>query len=121
MHIASPLGGDDPETIIPIAVQGGLNALKAASKEHRVKRVVFTSSSIAASFPKPNVEFSIDETSYNEESIQRIRNPGPNDPPNAKSLFLYAALKTETEKALWKWVAENKPGFVFNAVVSTAA
>lgn len=117
VHVASPLNGEDPHSTIPIAVKGGLNALQAAFKEPKVKRVVFTSSSIAATFPKPNVEFSIDETSYNEEGIQRGWNPSPDEHPGTRSLNLYAALKTETEKAMWKWVEENKPSFVFNSVL----
>jgi hypothetical protein len=113
IHIASPLGGfSDVETAVSIGVSGGLNALKACAKTSSIKRFVFTSSSLAATFPKPNVEFSINKDSYNDEAMQIL-----NKEPNKKGLYIYAAMKTETEKAMWKWMEENKPGFVFNAVV----
>jgi hypothetical protein len=35
-----------------------------------------------------------------------------------KVFLIYASMKSETEKAMWKWVAENKPGFVLNCIVS---
>jgi hypothetical protein len=27
-------------------------------------------------------------------------------------------MKSETEKEMWKWVKQNRPGFVMNSVVS---
>lgn len=78
-----------------------------------IKRFVFTSSSLAATFPKPNVDFAIDNNSYNDEALQVMR-----EDPARKGLFKYAAMKSETEKAMWKWVKENKPSFVLNTIVS---
>lgn len=113
IHVASPLGGfDDANSAIPIGVNGGLNALKACARVPSVKRVVFTSSSLAATFPKRNVEFSIDENSYNKEAVEAVKQD-----PAKKGLYIYAALKTETEKAMWKWMQENRPEFVFNTIV----
>ncbi|KAF2111662.1 dihydroflavonol-4-reductase [Lophiotrema nucula] len=117
VHVASPLGGQDPNEAIPIGVNGGLNALKAAAKEPSIKRVVYTSSSIATTFPKTNVDYSVDENSYNEEALQWAWNHPADQPEDLKGLFIYAGIKTETEKALWKWMKENKPEFVFNAVL----
>jgi nucleoside-diphosphate-sugar epimerase len=74
---------------------------------------VFTSSSVAASFPKPNIEFSITEESFNEEALEIVK-----DPPHPRGLSIYAAVKTATEKAMWKWVKENDPHFVVNSIVS---
>ena len=93
-------------------MNGALNALKACAKTPSVKRFVFTSSSLAATLPKPNVEFSIDTSSYNEEAVEIAR-----EEPTRKGLFIYAAMKTETEKAVWKWMQENKPGLVLNTIV----
>ena len=111
--MASPLGGfDNAESAIAIGVQSGLNALKACAKTPSVKRFVYTSSSLAATFPKPNVEFSIDTNSYNEVAVEIV-----NKEPSKKGLFIYAAMKTQAEKAMWKWMEENKPGFVLNTIV----
>jgi len=54
---------------------------------------------------------------FNEEAIKKGWNHPKDESEDLKSLYVYAALKTETEKKMWKWVEENKPGFVFNAVV----
>ncbi|KAF1947804.1 dihydroflavonol-4-reductase [Clathrospora elynae] len=113
IHVASPLGGfSDVATAISIGVSAGLNALNACARIPSIKRFVFTSSSLATSFPKLNVEFSINESSYNEEAMEILKKE-----PNKQGLYIYAAMKTETEKAMWKWMEENKPGFVFNAVL----
>lgn len=40
-----------------------------------------------------------------------------NTPAQVKPLAVYAASKTEGERAAWKWVEENKPHFVFNSVL----
>ena len=113
VHVASPLDGiSDVDEAIKIAVNGALNALKSCAKTASCKRFVFTSSSIAATFPRPNVDFSIDETSYNNEAMEILSKE-----PGKEGLFVYAALKTETEKAVWKWTKENKPEFVVNTIV----
>lgn len=38
-------------------------------------------------------------------------------PAEKKSMAVYSASKTEGERAAWKWVKENQPGFTFNAVL----
>ncbi|CAO2647881.1 Nn.00g088030.m01.CDS01 [Neocucurbitaria sp. VM-36] len=116
IHVASPLGGfSDPDAAIALGVNSALNALQACAKTPSVKRFVFTSSAIAATLPKPNVEFSINTNSYNEEAVEIVKKE-----PTKKGLFIYAAMKTETEKAIWKWMQENKPGFVLNTVLPDA-
>ncbi|KAI8937046.1 hypothetical protein NX059_006265 [Plenodomus lindquistii] len=117
IHVASPIVNvTGAESGIAIGVTGALNALKACAKMPSVKRFVFTSSSIAATFAKPDVEFSIDTNSYNEAAIEAVTK----DPTMQNGLHIYAALKTATEKAAWKWVEENNPSFVFNTVLPNA-
>ncbi|KIX01426.1 uncharacterized protein Z518_09152 [Rhinocladiella mackenziei CBS 650.93] len=82
----------DPNEAVPMVVNGAINALKAAAQEPSIKRVVMTSSSTAAASPQPNVEFSMDESTWNEEAVE----------------------------AAWKWMQENKPGFIFNTVLPNA-
>jgi nucleoside-diphosphate-sugar epimerase len=112
VHVASPLGGSDASTAISIAVRGGLNALKASAKTPSIKRFVFTSSIIAATFPKPGIEFVITESNFNEDAVEFAK-----DNPLAGGLGIYAALKTETEKAMWRYMNEYEPDFVFNSIV----
>ena len=104
--------------VIPTAVNVGLNALKAAAKTSSVTRVVYTSSSLASTFPSNGVKKVLDQNSYNEEGIRKGWKHPEDEPDNTKGLNIYAALKTEAEKACWKWLEENKPDFVFNSVVS---
>jgi hypothetical protein len=40
-----------------------------------------------------------------------------NTPAEIKALMVYAASKTEGERAAFNWVKKNKPGFVFNSVL----
>jgi nucleoside-diphosphate-sugar epimerase len=118
VHIASPLNGEDPNVAIPIAVNVGLNALKAAAKTPSITRVVYTSSSLAATYPSNGVKKVLDQHSYNEEGIRKGWKHPEDEPESHKSLNIYAALKAEAEKACWKWVEENRPDFVFNSIVS---
>ncbi|EUC49301.1 hypothetical protein COCMIDRAFT_1953 [Bipolaris oryzae ATCC 44560] len=113
IHVAAPISeSSDIKVAIPIAVKGAVNALKACAKTPSVKRFVFTSSSIAATFPQPDVEFSIDEDTFNEEALRRVREQG-----NGAGLLGYAVMKTETEMAIVKWMEENKPSFVLNSIL----
>jgi hypothetical protein len=117
IHVASPLGGIfDLEAALDIGRNAGINALKACANSPSVKRFVNTSSSLAATLPKPHLAFDayINNNAYNEEALEKART----EEGVQKGLFIYAAMKSETEKAMWKWVEENKPGFVFNSIVS---
>jgi nucleoside-diphosphate-sugar epimerase len=107
--------------VIPTAVNGCLNALKASANTPSIKRFVFTSSSIAATMPRPNVEFEINDQSWNDVVIQKGWNHPEDEPAALKGWYLYGALKTETEKAAWKFMKEEDRGFVFNAVVSACS
>jgi nucleoside-diphosphate-sugar epimerase len=116
IHVASPIGGiSDVHEAIALATNAGLNALKACAKVPSCKSFVFTSSSLAATFPHPNVEFSIDENTYNDEALEILEKE-----PGKPGLFVYAAMKTETEKAIMRWMEENQPNFVLNRVLPNA-
>lgn len=117
IHIATPvMVSYDPNEAVPVVVNGALNALKAAANEPSIERVVMTSSSTAAASPKPNVEFTIDEETWNEEALKAAWAPPPYEGEQRK-LDVYSASKTESEQAAWKWMKENRPGFVLNTVL----
>ena len=81
------------------AIDGALNALEACTKRRSsIKRFVYTSSSFAATQPKPNVRFSIAVDSYNDEAVQRAHQPNPDGET------VYAASKVLTERALVNYV-----------------
>jgi nucleoside-diphosphate-sugar epimerase len=93
----------------------GLNALKACAKNPCVKRFVNTSSSTAASLAKPDVghEIFMDANTYNDEAFEQAKA----DQGRTRGFVVYAAMKTKTERMMWQWVKENKPGFVMNSIV----
>ncbi|PIG86236.1 cinnamoyl-CoA reductase [Aspergillus arachidicola] len=52
---------------------------------------------------------------WNEATVKAAFDEGT--PADAKPFAVYVASKTEGERAAWKWVKNNKPPFVFNAVL----
>lgn len=115
-HVASNLTFDpDPNKVIPEVVSGVRNTLSAAARHKTVKRFVFTSSSTAATSPKPNKVFHIDASMWNEESIKGAWAPPPYD--EERGWVNYAASKTRAEQECWRFVKEQRPSFVLNAVL----
>ncbi|KAL1985643.1 hypothetical protein VTN96DRAFT_7510 [Rasamsonia emersonii] len=116
IHVASDVSmNPDPNTVIPAAVNLTVNALKAASKQPSIKRVVLTSSSSAVLIPKPNQEVVVDEKTWNDSAVSAAWDEST--PADARRYIVYAASKVEAERAAWKWVETHKPGFVLNAVI----
>lgn len=120
IHVATPVMQLlDPNEAVPMVINGVINALAAAATEPAVKRVVITSSSVAATSPKPNVEFSVDSGTWNEEAVKRAWAPPPYE-GTQRRLDVYSAQKTQAEQAAWKWMKENRPGFALNVVLPNA-
>ncbi|KAL6250669.1 hypothetical protein RBB50_002972 [Rhinocladiella similis] len=120
VHLATPvMQSYDPNEAVPMVVNGALNALKAAAKEPLITRFVMTSSSTAAASPVPNVEFVIDEKTWNSEAVKAAWAPPPYEGEQRK-LDVYSASKTQSEQAAWKWMEENKPGFILNTILPNA-
>lgn len=118
-HVASVLTFDpDPNKVIPAVVDGAVNAATSAAKQPSVKRFVYTSSSSAITAPKPNVEFTISTENWNNEDVEAAWKPPPYEAGRAWAT--YGASKTQAEQGMWKFVKEQKPGFVMNAVLPNA-
>lgn len=120
LHVASDMSNStDPNVVIGNAVKGVLNALRAAKKQGEgMKRFVFTSSSTAATLPKPGEVFSVTADSWNDEAVEMAWKEDcfekcPESSKN-KAFITYAASKTESERAVWKWAAEVEHGFAIN-------
>lgn len=116
IHVASDTSFDsDPNKVITGTVENILSVLRSAAKSPSVKRLVLTSSSTAVytkPFSKP-VVFTAND--WNAEAIEQAWAPPPYSPDRAYAV--YAASKTEGEKALWKFVQEEKPDFIVNTVL----
>ncbi|KAL0934614.1 aldehyde reductase ii [Colletotrichum truncatum] len=116
VHVASDVSfNDDPSAVIPWVVKATETVLATAAKFPGIKRVVLTSSSSATLIPEPNNRVRIDENTWNDAAVNAAWDP--NTPKEVKGYSVYAASKTEGERAAWKWVEKNKPGFVFNTVL----
>eukprot|EP01124_Arcella_intermedia_P033552 TRINITY_DN806_c0_g1_i1.p1 TRINITY_DN806_c0_g1~~TRINITY_DN806_c0_g1_i1.p1 ORF type:complete len:476 (-),score=143.48 TRINITY_DN806_c0_g1_i1:37-1410(-) len=97
MHVASPfvVTVQDPQKdLVDPAVLGTLSVLRAAAFSPSVKRIVLTSSMAAITDSPDRI---LTEEIWNEKSNLK-RNP-------------YYYSKVLAEKAAWKYVEENKPGY----------
>lgn len=115
LHVASPLGWDnpkDPDALIVPAREGALRVLRAATQA-AVKRVVLTSACAAASPPLASADSMNDETLWT-------------DPENGQ-LNAYQKSKTLAERAAWQFMRDYHgpttlttilPGAVFGPVLS---
>jgi nucleoside-diphosphate-sugar epimerase len=107
----------EPEPYIQNTINGTINILRTAIAEHKIKRVVLTASSMGAVPWKTDVEYSFGTDSYNEDSIKRAYQlPFTGD----KAFVVYGAAKALTEKAVFTWLAQEKPRFTYNAVLPAA-
>ncbi|EXJ89397.1 hypothetical protein A1O3_02464 [Capronia epimyces CBS 606.96] len=120
LHVASDLTlNPDPDKVIKGTIAHTLAALQAAANVSSVKSFVLTSSSTAALIPIPDKEgIVIDEDTWNDAAVAAAwsKDTPAEDLPYA----IYGASKTEGERALWKFVRENKPSFAVNTVLPAA-
>lgn len=118
IHVASDTSfSEDAEAVVSGVVHSVQNVLRAAVAEPRVKRFTLTSSSTAALLVKPGVEGIVATVdTWNEEAV-RAAKKGEGVGSNPLPFVVYAASKTEGEKALWEFVSKEKPNFVANAIL----
>lgn len=119
IHVASDTTfNDDADFVISTVVAGTEHFLRAAVKEPKVKRFTLTSSSTAAILPKPGVEGIVATTdTWNDEAVEASKTKGTTIGPSIYPYVVYAASKTQGERALWDFVKKEKPSFVCNAVL----
>lgn len=106
----------NPHNVIPVAIAGAVNALKATYTEPGVKRFVFTSSSTSVVISKRDTPgIVVTEETWNEDSIKQAWADPPYGPE--RSSPVYAASKTQAEQEVWKFHKENqqkRPDLVVN-------
>ncbi|RAH59382.1 aldehyde reductase [Aspergillus piperis CBS 112811] len=116
-HVATILG--HTLDLITGVIRTNRSLLISAAREDTIKRFVYTSSSEAATFSSfsehqagPSISISAD--TWNEEALRRSQT---NTVSPKRGFDIYAASKTLGEQEIWKWAAENRPGFVINTVL----
>ena len=98
LHVASPMGQGEPKAdLVQPAREGTMRVLKAAQQAH-VRRVVLTSSTVAAKRAQTRGEVS--SAAMHESTWTN---------PEEKGLGEYARSKTLAERAAWEY-AEQMPG-----------
>ncbi|KAL7937558.1 NAD dependent epimerase/dehydratase [Trichoderma chlorosporum] len=119
VHVATDVSlSSNAAQVIGNAVKFTEVILNVANRHPSVKRFVLTSSSSAAFSSIPGVPgVRVDENSWNDGAVKAAWDP--NTPEAIKGFAIYGASKTEAERFAWKWVDQNKPGFVFNAILPT--
>lgn len=116
IHMATDVSfNPDPNEVVKPTEEGVRNILRSAKKAGTVKRFVLTSSSSAVLIPHPNKEITVGVDDWCQEAVDEAWRPPPYEPERA--FFTYAASKVAGEKALWKFMQDEKPGFVANAVL----
>ncbi|KAL6901260.1 hypothetical protein GGI43DRAFT_433947 [Trichoderma evansii] len=114
-HIATVTNMDpDPKQVIPQTISGIVSLLRAAAAEPSVKRIVFTSSAGAATMPIPGSSGFVDRDTWNDAAVQAAWAPPPYDA--TRGMITYMASKVEAEKAVWKFIQDEKPNYVLNVV-----
>ncbi|KZT55577.1 NAD(P)-binding protein [Calocera cornea HHB12733] len=114
LHVAAPFhyaSQDLDKDMLEPSLLGTLNALKAAVKEPRVKRVVITSSfaAILDVLQGYRPGYTYDDKDWNSltwEQVKQIGDPG----------LAYIAAKTVSETAAWDFVKEHKPNFALTTI-----
>lgn len=109
----------DPNISVTGTINQTLSILNSASTQPDVKRFVLLSSCAAACKASPNAVQTITATSWNDDEVQKAWDPNYKD-LLMPGLAAYGASKTQGEQAAWKWVEDNKPGFVLNTVCPNA-
>lgn len=110
VHLATPTDwSSDPAQVVTPAVNAVLSLLRSARQEPRVKRFVYSSSSVAATPARPNQKFRIHRGLWNAEVEAYATQPGT-------PYQVYSASKMRSERAVWDFVKKEKPSFVVNSV-----
>jgi nucleoside-diphosphate-sugar epimerase len=93
----------------------GINALlSTAARERSVKEFVFTSSIVAATWPVAGLTTHAGRNTWNEAAVEAAWAPPPYEA--ARGMGTYAASKVASEKEVWRFVDEEKPGYNVNVV-----
>ncbi|KAJ4245730.1 hypothetical protein NW762_013854 [Fusarium torreyae] len=104
----------DPNVAFPSTIEAALTVCRSAAKEPSVKRFVLASGFWSATWPKPGDTSTITEETWNDDLVKVAQAPPPYD--LSRMLAVYLGARVESERAVWKYVADNKLPWVVNSV-----
>jgi len=120
-HVALPGGVGSSDFPPQETIDSHLAVLRAAAKVSSVKRVVFTSSSVAVRMAPDYREEPLTDKDWDDIAVQKHDNATEEDKKSPDwSGLRYSVAKTLSEKETWKWVEENKPPFDVVAILPNA-
>lgn len=115
VHCASVTNfSPDPTEVITPSIAGALNLLESAAMELSIKRVVVTSSTMAASAAGANTRAEIASDSWNMSAFSAAWQPPPYDKDPMRPWEVYCSSKLQMEQAAWRWCGDHRPHFVLN-------
>ncbi|KAJ3536509.1 hypothetical protein NM208_g5692 [Fusarium decemcellulare] len=104
----------DPNVVFPSTIEAALTVCRSAAKEPSVKRLVLASGLWSAIWPKPGDTSTITKDTWNEDLVKAAQAPPPYE--LSRMLVVYLAARVEAEKAVRKFVTDEKLPWVVNAV-----
>ncbi|KAM0339654.1 hypothetical protein ACHAPU_010836 [Fusarium lateritium] len=105
----------DPTVAFPSAVEVSLNVCRSAAKEPSVQRFVLASGLWTSVWPKPGDDSAITQDTWNEDIVKAAKAPPPYE--LSRMLAVYLAARVDAEKAVWKFVEDEKLPWVVNSLL----
>lgn len=104
----------DPNVAFPSAIEAALTVCRSAANEPTIKRFVLASGLWSAVWPRPGDSSTINQETWNEGLVQMAKLPPPYE--LTRMLVTYLASRVDAEKAVWKFVQDEKLPWVVNSV-----
>lgn len=126
VHVASAMNLQaDAQKMISETVAGTMGVVRAAAKTPSVKQFVYTSTTATLLGYETGTPFYVTQDTWNErDPVKALEWDNTAEHSQQESMeqgvVVYAASKTEAERALWKFVEESKPHFQVNSVLPGA-
>ncbi|KAI6765920.1 hypothetical protein HG530_006990 [Fusarium avenaceum] len=104
----------DPNVAFASAEEVALNVCRSAAKEPSIQRFVLAAGLWSSVWPKPGDDSRITKDTWNEDLVKMAKAPPPYD--LSRMLAVYLAARVDAEKAVWKFVEDEKLPWVVNSV-----
>lgn len=104
----------DPTVAFPSAIEAALTVCRSAAKEPSIKRFVLASGLWSAVWPRPGETTVVGQKTWNEDLVKLAKAPPPYE--LTRMLIVYLAARVDAEKAVWKFVEDEKLPWEVNSV-----